>query len=193
PALLRAHCGGRAGALHRDHVLQPGGGDRARSGAPERAVHSRDRHRLRPHRGRLVHRDTPGTRNAWCGRRVPRGSPMKQPEPATPDRMPAVYLGHGAPILVDDPIWPGELARWSAELPRPKAILVVSAHWENAPLTIGATTPVPLFYDFYGFPRKYYDVTYPAPGAPDLAQRVRQLLPGRPIADEPTRGLDHGP
>ena len=117
---------------------------------------------------------------------------MKQPDTAKTERMPAVYLGHGAPPLVDDPIWPGELARWSGDLPRPASILVVSAHWENAPLTIGATTPVPLFYDFYGFPRKYYEVTYPAPGAPDLAARVRQLLPGRPIAEEPTRGLDHG-
>src|ERR687887_2866482 len=88
-------------------------------------------------------------------------------------RMPAVYLGHGAPPLVDDPIWPGELATWSAKLPKPKAILVISAHWENAPLTIGATTPVPLVYDFYGFPERYYRVTYPAPGAPWLAERVR--------------------
>lgn len=110
----------------------------------------------------------------------------------TPDRMPALYLGHGAPILVDDPIWPGQLARWSADLPRPTSILVVSAHWENSPLTIGATTPVPLLYDFYGFPQRYYQVTYPSPGAPDLAQRVRDLLPGEPIAEDPTRGLDHG-
>ena len=107
-------------------------------------------------------------------------------------RMPSLYLGHGAPILVDDPVWPGQLAAWSKELPAPTSILVVSAHWENAPLTIGATTTVPLFYDFYGFPQKYYDVTYPAPGAPELARRVRELLPGQPIAEAPTRGLDHG-
>lgn len=107
-------------------------------------------------------------------------------------RMPSLYLGHGAPILVDDPIWPGQLAAWSKELPAPKSILVVSAHWENAPLTIGATTPVPLVYDFYGFPERYYQVTYPAPGAPELAQRVRDLLPGQPIASAPRRGLDHG-
>ena len=113
-------------------------------------------------------------------------------DPQPSGRMPAVYLGHGAPILVDDPVWPGQLAAWSAALPRPAAILVVSAHWENAPLTIGATTPVPLVYDFYGFPQKYYQVTYPAPGAPQLAERVRQLLPGEPIAEAPERGLDHG-
>src|ERR687886_2391973 len=96
-------------------------------------------------------------------------------------RMPALYLGHGAPPLVDDPIWPGQLAAWSAALPKPKAILVVSAHWEAAPLTIGATQPTELVYDFWGFPRKYYDVRYDAPGAPELAARVRALMP----ADEP--------
>jgi len=107
--------------------------------------------------------------------------------------MPAVYLGHGAPPLVDDPIWPGELVAWAAALPRPKALLVVSAHWENAPLTIGATTPVPLVYDFYGFPERYYRVTYPAPGAPDLAKRVRQLVgPHLTVGEDPERGLDHG-
>lgn len=107
--------------------------------------------------------------------------------------MPAVYLGHGAPPLVDDPVWPVELATWAAALPRPTAILVISAHWENAPLTVGATTTVPLVYDFYGFPERYYQVRYPAPGAPALAARVRELLaPHMPVAEEPTRGLDHG-
>ena len=109
------------------------------------------------------------------------------------DRMPSVYVGHGAPPLVDDPIWPGELAAWAAALPRPKAILVISAHWENAPLTIGATTPVPLVYDFSGFPEKYYRVTYPAPGAPALARRVRELVGAQtPVGEQPARGLDHG-
>lgn len=50
-----------------------------------------------------------------------------------PERMPALYLSHGAPPLADDPVWPGQLAAWSAALPRPKAILMVSAHWEDAP------------------------------------------------------------
>ena len=107
--------------------------------------------------------------------------------------MPAVYLGHGAPPLIDDPVWPGQLADWAARLPRPTSILVISAHWENAPLTIGATRPVPLVYDFYGFPEKYYQVMYPAPGAPELARRVRDLLaPHTPVAEAPERGLDHG-
>src|SRR6185437_15210161 len=110
------------------------------------------------------------------------------------DRMPAIYLSHGAPPLADDPIWPGQLADWSKHLPRPKSVLMVSAHWEAAPLALGATTTVPLVYDFWGFPERYYEVTYPAPGAPALAEDVRKLLrtAGTPVADLPDRGLDHG-
>lgn len=109
-------------------------------------------------------------------------------------KMPAVYLGHGAPPLADDDLWPGQLAAWAADLPRPTSVLMVSAHWEDAPVTLGATRTVPLVYDFGGFPAKYYQVTYPAPGAPELAERVRGLLaaPGRPVHDAPERGLDHG-
>ena len=109
-------------------------------------------------------------------------------------RMPAVYLGHGAPPLVDDSLWVAQLAAWAGALPRPRAILMVSAHWTEAPLTLGATAPgVPLIYDFYGFPERYYQTTYPAPPAPELAERVRGLLEGvEPVQDSPGRGLDHG-
>src|SRR3954454_23138814 len=107
---------------------------------------------------------------------------------------PVLYLSHGAPPLADDAVWTRQLAGWSANLPKPRAILVVSAHWEEAPLTLGATTTVPLVYDFWGFPERYYQVTYPAPGAPELAAKVRKLLrgPGMPVHDAPDRGLDHG-
>ncbi|MER6719443.1 dioxygenase family protein [Streptomyces halstedii] len=112
----------------------------------------------------------------------------------TAARMPALYLSHGAPPLADDPVWPAELAAWSAELPRPKAILMVSAHWEEAPLALGATETMPLVYDFWGFPEHYYGVRYAAPGAPELAENVRKLLrrAGTPVQDIPDRGLDHG-
>ncbi|HEY5834250.1 dioxygenase [Streptomyces sp.] len=111
-----------------------------------------------------------------------------------PERMPALYLSHGAPPLADDPVWPGELTAWATDLPRPKAVLIVSAHWEEAPLAIGATTTVPLVYDFWGFPEHYYQVRYAAPGAPTLAEDVRKLLrgTGHPVQDVPNRGLDHG-
>ncbi|MBZ6476796.1 dioxygenase family protein [Streptomyces griseocarneus] len=108
--------------------------------------------------------------------------------------MPALYLSHGAPPLADDPVWPGQLAAWAAGLPRPRAILMISAHWEEAPLALGATETVPLVYDFWGFPEHYYRVSYPAPGAPELADRVRRTLrgAGAPVQDLPDRGLDHG-
>jgi 4,5-DOPA dioxygenase extradiol len=107
--------------------------------------------------------------------------------------MPVIFLAHGSPYLLDDAKWCAELAAWSKAMPRPKAVLMVSAHWEQKPVTIGATRTVPLVYDFYGFPEKHYAVKYPAPGAPQLAGRVRELLrPSQPVADAPERGLDHG-
>jgi 4,5-DOPA dioxygenase extradiol len=109
-------------------------------------------------------------------------------------RQPVLFLSHGAPPLADDPLWTAELGRWGRALGRPTAILMISAHWEERPVTLGATRTVPLVYDFYNFPAHYYTVTYPAPGAPALAARVRALLgeAGEPVAEEPTRGLDHG-
>lgn len=108
-------------------------------------------------------------------------------------RTPALFLAHGAPMLLDMPEWVEQLGGWADELPRPSAILMISAHWESRPVTIGATTTVPLVYDFYGFPQKYYEQKYAAPGAPHLARRIRDLVrPTQPVADDPARGLDHG-
>ena len=109
-------------------------------------------------------------------------------------RMPSVFLSHGGPTLGEDTVWTAQLAQWGRDLPRPKAILMLSAHWEEAPLAIGATTARPLIYDFWGFPDEYYNLQYPAPGAPELAEKVRKLLrgPGMPVQDLPDRGLDHG-
>jgi len=108
--------------------------------------------------------------------------------------MPTLFVAHGAPILMDDPEWVAELRRWASAMPRPSSVLMISAHWEKRPVMLGATKPVPLYYDFYGFPEKYYQVEYPAPGAPALAARVEALLAERstPVAHKPERGLDHG-
>lgn len=110
------------------------------------------------------------------------------------DRMPVIFLSHGAPPLADDPLWTRELADWSTALPTPKSVLMVSAHWENDPLTVSATRTVPLVYDFWGFPERYYQVTYPAPGAPGLAADVERLLGsvGQSVHRDEDRGLDHG-
>ena len=125
------------------------------------------------------------------------GSPapaeLDSPAIGTPGRLPALYLGHGAPPLLDDPEWPVQLAAWAHRLPRPSSILIVSAHWATTPMALGATTRVPLVYDFYGFPQHYYELTYDSPGAPDLAASVHALMPSsEPVVDRPSRGLDHG-
>lgn len=108
--------------------------------------------------------------------------------------MPVIFAAHGAPVLLDDPQWMSEFASWAKAMPKPKSILMVSAHWEKRPTTLGATRTVPLVHDFYGFPERYYRVEYPAPGAPGLADRVRDLLgeKGVAVVDDPERGLDHG-
>jgi 4,5-DOPA dioxygenase extradiol len=87
-----------------------------------------------------------------------------------------------------------ELASWAGAMPRPKGILMVSAHWDARPTTLGATAPVPLVYDFYGFPERYYQTKYPQPGAPVLGARVRELLAANGLRsiDDEARGLDHG-
>jgi 4,5-DOPA dioxygenase extradiol len=107
--------------------------------------------------------------------------------------MPVIFLAHGSPFLLDDERWVDELRAWALALPRPEAILMFSAHWEQRPTTIGAERAVPLIRDFYGFPEKYYEVEYPAPGAPRLAKSFRELVGAHhPLAEEPERGLDHG-
>lgn len=133
---------------------------------------------------------------AACDRTASRGeatqSTSAKPAPlaASGARAPAIFLAHGAPPTLDDAEWMKAFASWSAAMPRPKAILMVSAHWTSAPTTLGATRTMPLVYDFYGFPRRYYEVTYPAPGAPELAARLDVLLGGGTRRID--RGLDHG-
>ncbi len=118
---------------------------------------------------------------------------------ALPTRQPVLYLSHGAPPLADDERWTAELASWSADLAaqaaRPSSILMVSAHWEEAPLALSSTLgDSPLVYDFWGFPQRYYDVTYAAPGAPELAESVERLVhsASTPVHRDQGRGLDHG-
>lgn len=109
--------------------------------------------------------------------------------------LPSLFISHGSPMLALEPGASGPaLSRLAAELPRPRAILVVSAHWESEELRLtGAQSPA-TWHDFSGFPRPLYAVQYPAPGAPELAEQVRQLLAedGLPAQIDPERPLDHG-
>ena len=108
--------------------------------------------------------------------------------------MPALFLSHGAPPVFDDPVWIDELFGWSQSLPTPTAILIVSAHWEAAPIRISAAAAAaPLVYDFGGFAERYYSMTYPTPDASGLAARVAAVLPaGERVHQDTARGLDHG-
>ncbi len=107
--------------------------------------------------------------------------------------MPALYIGHGAPPLLDDPVWSAELKQLAGSLPyRPKAILIVSAHWESAPVTLSASR-AELVYDFGGFAPHYYQMRYDTPDASAFAQRIAQMMPdGETVHQHRTRGLDHG-
>ena len=114
----------------------------------------------------------------------------------TPDDgpLPSVYVSHGAPPLLDDAAWIDDLFGWSQTMPKPVAILVVSAHWESAPLALStptaATTPV---YDFGGFDPRFATLRYDTPDAGALARTVAALMPdSEPVHQHPSRGLDHG-
>ncbi|CAB5114322.1 unannotated protein [freshwater metagenome] len=108
-------------------------------------------------------------------------------------QMPALYIGHGAPMLLDDALWVSELAQISANIERPKAILIVSAHWESEPITLSSPSPnTPLVYDFSGFDRKFYEMQYNTPDASAFAAKVAALMPTTEPIHQSNRGLDHG-
>lgn len=109
-------------------------------------------------------------------------------------RMPALYIGHGAPPLLDDELWTSQLAAWATDLPRPTAVLIVSAHWESAPLSLSASgAATPLVYDFSGFAPRFFQMTYPTPDAAALTSRVAAMMPDHePVHQHASRGLDHG-
>ena len=109
--------------------------------------------------------------------------------------LPTLFVSHGAPTLAIDPGATGERLRSLAlGLQRPRAILVISAHWDTVAPRVSTAAPQSLIYDFTGFPAALYKITYPTPGAPDLARKVKALLAEAGVSAEldPARGLDHG-
>jgi aromatic ring-opening dioxygenase catalytic subunit (LigB family) len=119
--------------------------------------------------------------------------------------LPSLYIPHGGGpcFFMDWERGPADtwdlMAAWLRTLigtleVRPKAVLVVSGHWEEPAFTVGSTPKPPLIYDYYGFPPHTYQLRFDAPGSPELAARVRALLgeAGIKNAENPQRGLDHG-
>lgn len=109
--------------------------------------------------------------------------------------LPTVFISHGSPMHALDAGAAGEAWRRLGDtLPRPRAILIASAHWEASMPMLGGAPKPETIHDFYGFPEPLYRIRYPAPGAPLVAQRAQQLLlsAGLPSAIDDVRGLDHG-
>jgi 4,5-DOPA dioxygenase extradiol len=107
--------------------------------------------------------------------------------------LPALYIGHGAPMLLDDALWTSQLSTIASGIEKPKAILIVSAHWESAPITLSnPLAGTPLVYDFSGFDQKFYQMTYESPDAQELAKKVVALMPDTEPVAMTNRGLDHG-
>ena len=122
-------------------------------------------------------------------------APMASGEEVTPKiaTMPASFVSHGSPMLAVDRTHGPDFTRWTNGMPRPVAVLSVSAHYERRPVTIGATNTLPLIYDFGGFPKSLYQIKYAAPGAPKLANRVvQQVSPVMKVYQQKKRGHDHG-
>lgn len=107
--------------------------------------------------------------------------------------MPAVFLGHGNPMHgIGQNAWTQGWSAIGAALPRPKAVLSVSAHWYIPATAVTAIGQPRTIHDFGGFPPELYQVQYPAPGSPELAARVTQLLVPTPVEQDRSWGLDHG-
>jgi 4,5-DOPA dioxygenase extradiol len=107
--------------------------------------------------------------------------------------MPVVFIGHGSPMnAIEDNEFRREWQSLGRRLPRPKAILCISAHWETRGVYVSAGERPETIHDFHGFPKALFDVRYRAPGSPELAHRVAGLLDGTRVHLDPNRGLDHG-
>jgi 4,5-DOPA dioxygenase extradiol len=108
---------------------------------------------------------------------------------------PSLYISHGSPMLALEPGPSGPaLARLAAEMPKPKAIVIVSAHWESNELLVSGNPQPETWHDFGGFPKALFEVQYPAPGNPQLATEVVELLKadGLPVRIDAKRPFDHG-
>jgi 4,5-DOPA dioxygenase extradiol len=113
------------------------------------------------------------------------------PEAGT--RLPALFLGHGSPMnALQSNDWTRGWAALGTALPRPRAVLAVSAHWYIARTAVTAMDSPRTIHDFGGFPRELFAMRYPAPGDPALAARVQRLLAPLPVSADHDWGLDHG-
>ena len=110
-----------------------------------------------------------------------------------PDRMPVLFIGHGSPMnAIEENDFSRGWREAAGSLPRPKAILCVSAHWETRGTLVTAMEKPKTIHDFGGFPRELYEVEYPAPGSPWLARETAAAVRAARVAEDTQWGLDHG-
>jgi 4,5-DOPA dioxygenase extradiol len=109
------------------------------------------------------------------------------------EKMPVLFVGHGSPMnAIEDNEFSRAWGEMGRALPAPRAILCVSAHWETPGPQVTAMARPRTIYDFYGFPQALYDVTYPAPGSPELARLVQASISDPRVQLDQSWGLDHG-
>ncbi len=109
------------------------------------------------------------------------------------ERMPVLFLGHGNPMnAIEENEFVDGFRKTGQEIPRPNAILVVSAHWETRGTLVTAMEKPPTIHDFGGFPKALFDVQYPAPGSPELARETQRIVKNTEVGLDEHWGLDHG-
>src|SRR5690349_13371129 len=109
--------------------------------------------------------------------------------------LPVLFISHGAPsFVIEDTPARAFLGQLGTALPRPRAILAISAHWGTEQPIVGSAAQPGTIHDFYGFPRVLYTLRYPAAGSPELAERTADLLKAAdlPVREDAERGYDHG-
>ncbi len=108
-------------------------------------------------------------------------------------QMPVLFVGHGNPMIsIHDNSYTRGWNNLAARLSKPKAILAISAHWYLPSSRVTVAQHPRIIHDFFGFPRELYEIEYPAPGSPELAERVVELLRPDPVERDQDWGLDHG-
>jgi 4,5-DOPA dioxygenase extradiol len=113
--------------------------------------------------------------------------------PFEDNRMPALFVGHGSPLnAIADNSYTSSLAEMGKQLPTPKAVLVISAHWLSRGSYVTGTAKPPTIHDFYGYPDELYEINYPAPGTPAIAKATMDMLKKMDGMADMRRGLDHG-